>query len=289
MYMSYEGEMPFWAVQEINLSEDGSVAQYGGIPYRAPLNMTEMMNSSSSSSYNGKNKNINNNPIIPPAAGWTPADAQYEPAPQVKAFNMTLSDRDCGDALSRHACIMFFIRQFERETFPKERTHEPGMPTCRELSNIVRELSDEEIEQYRKAWELDGTVAIRNVLKPEIAAEWRRELLMRPMPDDFWFASFWDAERDTSRLIDRSPENAGLIQEWLKKQHDQRNRGRYAYSFTRTSDYVKEEYYRFYRTYHDDVVDLLESTRLRETLFDITFNNYELSTYFLAKYLPGDL
>lgn len=102
-----------------------------------------------------------------------------------------------------------------------------------------------------------------------------------------WQASF-PREDGRAHTISWHKDNVEDIAQHLQQQHQNRQDGIYAYSFTRTVDDCPSQVRFLYPDLFSNVRDLLESRKFQALLSAVTQRNYELHVLFVTRYTSGD-
>lgn len=289
---------PRWDIQEINTTAAGPV--WGRVLYGRPIN-------------------ISRDGLAPPSTGWEHAGDRAPgvwhgsaPSPVVVINEYTASISDCDSdeclewffnrailtlddnavmadnrgPLSPVTSDMHYPKRFWLPCALVDATEEC---VCEDVTSAFRQPTEQEIQQYHADFVREGVVGITNVLMPHVLNRFVEEL-KKYKHSNFWHASFWDEDSKSAKMVARTPANEASIARILAEQHLARSRKEYAYSFTRTNDYMAKKFVmRIHSLFFEHTVDLMQSTYIKGLLKRITGNDYDLAVNFYSRYTSGDL
>ena len=224
--------------------------------------------------------------LFQPLSEWVPWRQDVGAAPHIVDLRVCQSVAECekGDDV----CIEYYIdAAADAEFYLDVTTDDGGILACEDFGHWVRDISDEEIQHYRDLFFNTGIVSIPNFLKPDVFRDLQRALA-EPLHSQFWQASFVNPATGRAQLVPRSRANAARIQSMIDTQHQRREEGKYAYSFTRTMSGIAAKYRRFYRLFFGDMRGMLDSLGLQDMLTRITDRHYEVTVLFISRYKSGD-
>jgi len=148
------------------------------------------------------------------------------------------------------------------------------------------EISEEEIQKAREAFQKNKWVAIPNICYPEVAEKMATYLLSPLMPKEQWFHSSQYAGAVGTQYVQEVPKNLPKIVA-NRASAQKRGSGVLNYSFTRTmmnAEDAKNNNPTFYQFY-----EFIGGDRLLSLLSKITDINVEsIETLFASKYVTGD-